>query len=342
MQPADMVIALWVALGLSLAYNVYQALKRSQLAKRLDIGAEQTEQLERFRHELRNVRSELANETQVVETLKRQLSEEGKTRSTFLDHMSYFVRSPLNLIIGYSDMLMSGIYGDIPEPQRAKLIVIHRSGNDLLKYFSDMLELHRLEIGSIELKLRPVAVQPLFERVAVEGAKGDRRGAVEIKQDIEADIGNLFADEKRVEQVLTHLVSNAVRFTRKGTVTLGARTVKVKDGKSDGFTFPMLGWLRDGEWIILTVSDTGVGIPSEAQASIFETFYQVARDQTDEQKGIGLGLAIAKRLIELHRGVIWVKSSEGQGSTFFIALNTHRNIRATDTQERLLMNEAKS
>jgi signal transduction histidine kinase len=337
MQTGDLLIALGFALALSLFYNLYQAQKRRQLHAAFLKQQEEAEQLERFRQELRSVRSELLNERQVTDTLKQQVADAGRTRSTFLDHMSYFVRSPLNIIIGYSDMLLSGVYGDMPEAQRTRVATVQRNGNDLLKYFMDMLELHRLELGGIELKLRPIAVESLFEQVINSAPQS----SAELKTEIEPHTGKIMGDEQRVLQVISHLVSNAVRFTRKGSVTLGARQVIVKNGAAENFQFPTIGWLRDGEWIILTVNDTGIGIPSEAQASIFETFYQVSREQTDEQRGIGLGLAIAKRLIELHRGVIWVKSAEGKGSTFFIALNAYRDIRATDTQERLLMTDTK-
>jgi signal transduction histidine kinase len=337
MQTGDLLIALGFALALSLFYNLYQAQKRRQLHATFLKQQEEAEQLDRFRQELRSVRSELLNERQVTDTLKQQVADAGRTRSTFLDHMSYFVRSPLNIIIGYSDMLLSGVYGDMPEAQRTRVATIQRNGNDLLKYFMDMLELHRLELGGIELKLRPIAVESLFEQVINNAPQR----TAELNTEIQTGTGKIMGDEQRVLQVISHLVSNAVRFTRKGSVTLGARQVIVKNGAAENFQFPTLGWLRDGEWIILTVSDTGIGIPSEAQASIFETFYQVSREQTDEQRGIGLGLAIAKRLIELHRGVIWVKSAEGKGSTFFIALNAYRDIRATDTQERLLMTDTK-
>ena len=337
MQSGEIIVVLGIALTLALIYNVYQALQRRKLFAILEGKRELEAQLEGARHELRNVRSDLANEQLRIETLKQQVSEAGKSRGTFLDHMGYFIRTPLNVIIGYSEMLISGAYGELRDVQQARLVVIQRSGKDLLKYFTDMLELHRLEIGSVELQLKAVPVAPMIARVIAEADDTRLRQNVTLTEDIAPDIGRMMGDEKRIEQVLAHLVSNAVRFTHQGEVCVRARQVKVRNGSADSFNFPVKGWLKDGDWIVLTVSDTGIGIPSEAQASIFETFYQVSRDQTEEQRGIGLGLAIAKRVIELHGGVIWVKSEEGSGSTFHVALRAYHDPRATDTQERTLM-----
>jgi signal transduction histidine kinase len=341
METGELLVALGLALALALFYNVYQAVRRRQISAALENKRELEAQLDALRYELRNVRSDLANERQRVDALTQQLSAAGKSRGTFLDHMGYFIRTPLNLIIGYSELLLSGTYGELKDVQQARLVVIQRSGKDLLKYFTDMLDLHRLEIGSVELQLRAVPVAPLIERVVAQAKDASQRDNVAIQQEVDETIGRIMGDEKRIEQVMTHLVSNAIRFTHKGTVSVRAQQLNVRDGAADGFNFPVRGWLKDGEWIVLSVSDTGIGIPSEAQASIFETFYQVSRDQTEEQRGIGLGLAIAKRLIELHNGVIWVKSAEGSGSTFHVALRAYRDLRATDTQERLLLESAR-
>jgi signal transduction histidine kinase len=342
MQSGEIIVGLVIALGLSLAYNVYQALKRRSLFKESGEQDNVRAQLDQFRHELRSVRSDLANERQKSETLGQQLAEAGRTRSTFLDQMGYFVRTPLNLIIGYGEMLANGIYGEVNPKQVERLTVIQRSGNDLLKHFTDMLELHRLETGSVELDLKPVPVKSLFARLLADAAKAASKYEVEVREEIDADIGAIYGDAARIEQVLSHLLSNAIRFSPKNKVIIAARNVKVKSGKADNFSFPTLGWLRDGDWIVVSVTDNGIGIPLEDQASIFETFYQVHREQTDDQRGAGLGLAIAKRLIELHRGVIWVKSVEGKGSTFFVALQAWQDIRATDTQERQLMAQSKA
>jgi signal transduction histidine kinase len=340
MQPGDLLFLSVIALVLSVVYNVYQAMRaRRGSIEEIDVS-ELSTQLERFRRELRAVRSDLTSEQQKSETLTRQLAESGRTRSTFLDNMGYFVRAPLNSIIGYSELLLSNIYGELSDAQRERLAVIQRSGNDLLAYITDMLELHRLVSGAVELNLKPVPVEQLINRVVKGASALSQETQVELRQQVQAEIGALFGDEVRIEQVLLQLVKNAIRFTQKGNVTVSATEVRVQNGAASNFDLPMIGWLSDGEWIVLTVSDTGIGIPSEDQASIFDTFYRVQRDQTSDERGLGLGLAIAKRVIELHRGVIWVKSAERQGSTFYVALRANRDIRSTDTQERLLMSDS--
>lgn len=342
MQPGDLLFLSVIALVLSVVYNVYQAMRARRIrTEEIDVS-ELSTQLERFRRELRAVRSDLTNEQQKSETLTRQLAESGRTRSTFLDNMGYFVRAPLNSIIGYSELLLSNVYGELSDAQRERLAVIQRSGNDLLAYITDMLELHRLVSGAVELNLKPVPVGQLINRVVNGASAISQETQVELRQQVPVEISALFGDEVRIEQVLLQLVKNAIRFTQKGSVTVSATEVRVQNGAASNFELPVIGWLSDGEWIVLTVSDTGIGIPSEDQASIFDTFYRVQRDQTSDERGLGLGLAIAKRVIELHRGVIWVKSAERQGSTFYVALRANRDIRSTDTQERLLMSGSKT
>jgi signal transduction histidine kinase len=336
MQADPALILIVLALSVSVAYNVFQAMRmRRQQAERID-QAELGQQLERSRRELRTVRADLAREEEKTDTLTKQLAESGRTRSTFLDNMGYYVRTPLNVIIGYSEMLLSGVYGALGDDQRERIAHIQRSGNDLLAYITDMLELHRLVSGAVTLSLKAVQVEPIIARVVEAASTAHSGPPVDLKFDVPAGISPLFADEQRIEQVLLQLVKNALRFTRQGSVMVAAQPVHVKNGAGDALELPTIGWLSDGAWIVITVSDTGIGIPSQDQASIFDTFYRVEREQTMDERGLGLGLAIAKRVIELHRGVIWVKSAEQKGSTFFVALRAYREARATEMHEQAL------
>ncbi len=335
MQPADMLILAVVALVLSVIYNVSQAMRLRRIRSEQPAAADLAAEIEDAQRELRELRADLAAERQRSDTLAKQLSEAGRTRSTFLDNMGYYVRTPLNHIIGYSELLMNGIYGEVSEQQRERLATIHRSGSELLSYITDMLELHRLISGGVELKLKPVPVAPLIEKVAEDTRSQLRDTSLALRTDVAPDAGALFGDAQRIEQVLSQLLLNALRFTKQGGVTISARAVQVRNGVSAALELPAIGWLSDGDWVVITVSDTGIGIPSEDQASIFDTFYRVQRDQTSDERGLGLGLAIVKRIVDLHRGTIWVKSAENQGSTFYVALHAPRDGRAGDTQERL-------
>jgi len=132
--------------------------------------------------------------------------------------------------------------------------------------------------------------------------------------------------------VITNLLSNAIKFTPSGHVRVTARNVTVSNGKSTELPLPARGWLEDRDWVILGVEDTGIGVPHDEQSAIFEEFRQADGTVTREYEGAGLGLAIAKRLVELHSGRIWVTSAPGEGSTFYVALP------AFDARERMLDN----
>lgn len=329
MQPGDIALISVIALLLSVGYNVVQAMRMRRFRADADAVADLSVHLENVRREMIGVRTDLANERKKVESLSAELVEVGQTRGTFFDNMGYYVRTPLNLIIGYSDLLLSGAYGDLGEVPRERITVIGRSGNDLLTYITDMIELHRLNYGGIELKFRSVEVVPLVESVIAE-VKQQSTKEVSLQQQVEAGISPLLGDPPRVAQVLRQLLINALRFTNQGSVMVDARAVHVHNGVATQMELPTIGWLSDGEWIVLSVRDTGIGIRTEDQASIFDTFYRAPLDQTNDERGLGLGLAIVKRLVELHHGAIWVKSAEKQGSTFFVALRAYRDVRSKD------------
>ncbi|MCA9907115.1 MAG: HAMP domain-containing histidine kinase [Anaerolineae bacterium] len=329
MQPGDIALISVIALLLSVGYNVVQAMRMRRLRADADAVADLSAHLESVRREMIGVRTDLANERQAVEALTEELAEVGQTRGTFFDNMGYYVRTPLNLIIGYSELLLSGAYGDLGDVPRERITVIGRSGSDLLTYITDMIELHRLNYGGIELQFKPVDVLPLVESVIAE-VKQQSTKDVTLQQQVESGIGPLLGDPARVAQVLRQLLTNALRFTKRGSVMIDAHLVRVQNGVASQMELPTIGWLSDGDWIVLSVHDTGIGIRTEDQASIFDTFYRAHLDQTNDERGLGLGLAIVKRLVELHHGAIWVKSAEKQGSTFFVALRAYRDARSKD------------
>ncbi|MCC6615160.1 MAG: HAMP domain-containing histidine kinase [Anaerolineae bacterium] len=331
MQPGDIALISVIALVVSVAYNVFQAMRLRRLEADTDAAADLKAEVERMRRELLGVRSDLTSERRQVESLKQDLTEVRRTRGTFFDNMGYYVRTPLNVIIGYSDLLLNGTYGALSDQARERITAVQRSGNDLLTYITDMLELHRLDYGAVTLNIQPVEVLPVVERVIAD-VQEKTSDEVELLHEVEPDIIPILGDAQRVEQVLSQLLINALRFTQKGSVTLAASGVQVKNGVADKVELPTIGWLRDGAWVVLSVRDTGIGIASQDQASIFDTFYRVHRDQTHDERGLGLGLAIVKRLLEMQQGVIWVKSVEKQGSTFFVALRAYVPARAKTVQ----------
>ncbi|NDJ78468.1 MAG: response regulator [Chloroflexi bacterium] len=278
------------------------------------------EQLRRANTDLRLVISDLANEKERTERLNAELVEANAYKSQFLANMSHELRTPLNSIVGYSELLVKGIYGDLSDRQFDRIEKIHRNGLNLLALINDILDLSRIEGGRLELNLSTVRVGAMIDGLiaTVEPLVGNKE--LTLETDIEEPLRLVHADELRVRQILLNLLTNAVKFTPWGHVKLSARNVTVRDGQSDNFELPMIGWLEDREWLILSVDDTGIGIAPEDQANIFDEFRQVDGTPTRQYEGVGLGLAISKKLVELHTGRIWVSSQPQTGSTFFVAL----------------------
>ncbi len=238
-------------------------------------------------------------ERQMVE----QLREVDRLKSEFMANMSHELRTPLNAIIGFSAMLLDDLGDMLSEEQQDDLEAINESGYHLLNLINDVLDLAKIEAGRMELSketldLREVVNNAMTTAQALIGQK-----PVTIVIQLPPNLPPLVADHTRLQQVILNLVSNAIKFTEKGTITLQAT-------------------VQDGE-IVISVSDTGIGIAAEDLPIIFEEFRQVDGSSHRRYGGTGLGLPITKKLVEMHGGRIWVESQVGVGSTFYVALPLH-------------------
>ncbi|RMG71893.1 MAG: hypothetical protein D6711_14270 [Chloroflexi bacterium] len=278
------------------------------------------QELRTANRDLQQVINDLASEKAKTEELNRELVRANQYKSEFLANISHELRTPLNSIIGYSELLQSGVYGQLTEKQLDRVEKIHRNGKGLLALISDILDLNKIDAGKLKLDIASFDVQPILDEVIAEIEPTRQEKSLSLEIDIAQPLPELFGDPKRIKQILSNLMDNAVKFTREGGVTLKVQPVVVKKGVSDEFKLPTIGWLRDGEWIIFSVIDTGIGIEPENQGRIFDEFSQVDGSHTREFGGTGLGLAICKRLVEMHSGSIWLNSVPGQGSKFFVAL----------------------
>lgn len=274
--------------------------------------------------DLRQAVGEIATERVKAASLNEELRGATQLRSEFLEELGHRLRTPLNSISGYNQLLQSGIYGEMNEQQLERLETIGRNSQLLLEIISDMLDLSTLDAGRMELNRQAVALPTLFERIAREIEPTCSAKMLTFRIDVTPDVAPVLADESRLTQVIAHLVNNAVKYTQSGHVALRAVNAHVQSGLSAQFSLPTQGWLTDGEWVIISVEDTGVGIAPEDQGKIFDPFYQPSRASQAETMGSGLGLAISKRLIERHEGVLWLKSIPGKGSTFLIGLRAFR------------------
>ncbi|HEV8309064.1 MAG TPA: PAS domain S-box protein [Methylomirabilota bacterium] len=235
----------------------------------------------------------------------RQLEIANRHKSEFLAHMSHELRSPLNAIIGFSEVLLERMFGELNDKQAEYVADVLSSGHHLLSLINDILDLTKVEAGRMELEPTRFDLCGLLRDSLV--LVRDRAARHGITLDLAADerLGELVADERKLKQILLNLLSNAVKFTPEGgRVTLGARTL---DGAVE-----------------FAVSDTGIGIAPEDQEAVFEEFRQVGADAARRSEGTGLGLTLVKKLVELHGGQIWLTSRLGKGSTFTFTLPAPR------------------
>jgi signal transduction histidine kinase len=235
-----------------------------------------------------------------LQRLYRELETASQHKSDFLANMSHELRTPLNAIIGFSQALREGLFGEVNEKQKEYLDDILSSGNHLLALINDILDLSKVEAGQIELQLAPFSLPDALERGIAMVRERAMKDGVQVALDANGCFHVVTGDERRIRQVIFNLLSNAVKFTPAGgSVTVRATQV-------------------NGE-VHVSVADTGPGIAAEDVDRIFEEFQQT--DAGIEQgEGTGLGLALSKRLVELHGGHIWVDSEPGEGSTFVFTL----------------------
>lgn len=233
-----------------------------------------------------------------------ELRRADEMKSQFLANMSHELRTPLNSIIGFSRIILKGIDGPINDQQRQDLEAIYNAGQHLLGLINDILDLSKIEAGKMELAFEEVDMHQILESAltTIRGLIKDK--PVELHVDVPDALPPLYADAKRLRQVLLNVLSNAVKFTEQGYIRVAAQ-VEPGEGQDS---------------LHIVVEDTGPGIPKEALDKLFEPFYQVDSSITRAAGGTGLGLAITRHLVELHGGRIWIESEVGKGTQVHILL----------------------
>lgn len=237
------------------------------------------------------------------EQLRRAITEAdaaNRAKSEFLSTMSHEFRTPLNVVLGYTDMLFAETFGPLMEPQKGALHHIRQSTTALIELINNVLDLNRLDAGRLTIEWRSVCMDTIFEEIEQE-TKGLRDlSGLAFHWRIEPSLPLVRTDAGKLKVILKNLLGNAIKFTEAGDVTLSAMEE------------------RDG--LVVAVTDTGIGIPSPQQSLIFEAFRQGDYANVHGLKGVGLGLHIVKRLLDLLGGTITVESEIGRGSTFRVWL----------------------
>ena len=295
-------IVLALGLGYSISWSLIGPLR--QMGERFDsiaAGDFTNQVVVPNRDELGALAGNLNHMSQELGRLYGQIEAANRHKSEFLANMSHELRTPLNAIIGFSEVLLEKMFGELNDKQLDYLRDIHGSGHHLLTLINDILDLSKIEAGRMELELGSFDLHELLDSANMLVRERASRHGLSLALDVADGLGEWVADERKVKQVVINLLSNAVKFTPAGgSVTLRARRV--------------------GDAVEIAVIDTGVGIAADQQALVFEEFRQAAGDHLRKSEGTGLGLALAKRFVELHGGTLRVESELGRGSTFAFML----------------------
>ncbi len=228
----------------------------------------------------------------------------SRAKSDFLANVSHELRTPLNAVMGFSEIIRDGMVGPVTDEQKEYLNDIMESGQHLLDLINDILDLSKIEAGKMELDVSEFDFRELVERSLIMFKEKAFKHRIEAGCEVDEGIGNIVADERRLKQVLFNLLSNAFKFTPdRGNITVRARIIPGEPKK-----------------IECSVEDTGIGIKQEDMPRLFKPFEQLESVLTKEHPGTGLGLALCRKIVELHGGRIWVESEFGKGSRFIFII----------------------
>ena len=299
-----------------------------------ELVAERTKEIHKLNKELEIRAGEL-------EAAKLQAEAASMAKSDFLANMSHELRTPLNSIIGFSEMLADGLLGELDEKKKECIEYIHTSGNHLLSLINDILDLAKVESGKMELNLSIFPVKQVIEgTMALLREKAMKQNIYLSFEDCIGHEHVIEADHRKVKQILFNMLSNSVKFTPSGgSVVVRTRLIRQKEdvevrqpespeqidavvlllasGKSTGF-------------LEISIKDTGIGIQGKDMARLFTEFTQINSPYIDKYEGTGLGLALTKRLVELHGGHIWAESKFGKGSTFTFIIPLEQQLSSGD------------
>ena len=343
-KPMDVVLApvrkitfwLFVVTGAMLALGGFFAYKWSDVLVSVQ---KLTEELSRSNAELQAMNEEFQAMNEELEIQQEELSEANirlaevsKTKSDFLANMSHELRTPLNSVIGFSEILQDQLFGELNEKQKEYVDDIYSSGKHLLSLINDILDLSKVESGKMELEASAFALRDALDSSVTMLKEKALKHSISLSLDIETDADiEIEADERKFKQIMFNLLSNAVKFTQDGgSVRVTARRTRdegreTKDegrGTRDEVVHRLSeqsersSIVSRADSIEIAVEDTGIGIRPEDIPKLFKEFTQLESAYTKQHEGTGLGLALTKRLVELHGGTIWVESEFGKGSRF--------------------------
>jgi signal transduction histidine kinase len=308
---ASLFVARRVVRPLETLRNGVERISGGDMNSRLDLktGDEIEVLAEEFNRMTENLREaysglekKVGERTHELGLANERLKELDRMKSDFVSHVSHELRTPLTAIKGSVDLVLREVLGPLNERQTHHLRRLRSNTQHLTGLINDLLDLSKIESGKIELNSARVSLGGLLHEVVEALRPIAAEKPIELALTTPEPSTLVWADRDKITQVLTNLIGNAIKFTPpRGRVMISAVS-------------------NDADWVRVSVSDTGPGIPTDEHERVFDKFYQVAQIGGSKPKGTGLGLAISKTLVELHGGKIWVESEPGRGSTFYFTL----------------------
>ena len=294
-------VALALALGYAISWSLIGPVTEIEARLRQIAGGDFTQRVHvANRDELGALAANVNRTSEELGRLYSQLEAASRHKSEFLANTSHELRTPLNAILGYTELVLDEIYGEVPDKIREVLERVQSNGRHLLGLINDVLDLSKIEAGHLDLSISEYSMKQVVQAVMSGAEALVAEKHLTLRTTIAEDLPTGEGDERRITQVLLNLVGNAIKFTESGEIAVD---VAATDGAFQ-----------------LAVADTGPGIALEDQRLVFEEFRQLDSSSTRTKGGTGLGLAISKRIVELHGGRIWVESEVGRGSTFRFTL----------------------
>ena len=253
--------------------------------------------------------------TEELQQRAKELQELDRLKSSFLANMSHELRTPLNSILGFADVMLEELDGPLTENMQNDLGLIYKNGQHLLHLINDVLDMAKIESGKMNLTIEKFNLQEIIEEVTsiTSTLASEKNLSLFIDSDSDHEV-EINADKIRLRQVLINLINNSIKFTEKGKISIHVT--------------------RETSNVLISIKDTGIGIPADLLESIFLEFTQVDTTTTRKTGGTGLGLPISRRLVEMHSGRLWAESSgvDGEGSTFYVFLPIEANINENPSQ----------
>ncbi|MCC6996078.1 MAG: HAMP domain-containing histidine kinase [Deltaproteobacteria bacterium] len=256
----------------------------------------------------------------LAEAVER-LQELDRLKSSFLATISHELRTPLTSVIGYSEMLLEGLAGQLGDEQKKYVQIILEKGDQLLQLISGILDISRIQAGTLELARAAVDMREVVRAAMGSVMSRARKKRLSVRMAIEPELPRVSGNRERLHEVIVNLLSNAIKFTpERGQIEI---SLSVAPEASDPYAIGRFGVAPPGTGqhaMLVRVQDSGIGIPTEKLDRVFDAFFQVDSSPTREYGGTGLGLALVKAFVEAHGGHVWVDSELGHGSTFSFTL----------------------